>query len=309
MPRPVRLVLPCTKCRVCKRSVSVLDFIAYWAAPYQFSWLAALVFPGAAIAYGFGIRSLRQRGEVAGFWRPFAFFLGVVLCYVVMHTRFDYYGQYLFFMHRAQHLVLHHVGAMLIALGNPTRFWGAALHAVRPAASANSQPRRASLRWLLLPVRILQHPIMGSIVFVGLIYFWLTPDVHFDAMLSHPLYLLMNWSMLVDGVLFWMVIVDARPLEQSPMPGYATRFMMIIGTTVPQIVLGAYITFSNRNLYNVYSVCGRAWPIAPARDQLYGGLLTWIPPAMMELVAALIVLTLLMVRERRTEANFHGDER
>ncbi|HKI74305.1 MAG TPA: cytochrome c oxidase assembly protein, partial [Pseudomonadales bacterium] len=110
-------------------------------------------------------------------------------------------------------------------------------------------------------------------------------------------YLLMNWSMLVDGVLFWMVLVDARPIELSHLPGYATRFVMIIATTIPQILLGAYITFSTRNLYSVYSVCGRAWPIAPERDQLYGGLLTWIPPAMMELVAALIVLSLLMARE------------
>jgi putative membrane protein len=286
-----------------------------WVAPYQFSWLAATLFPAAAVGYALGVRAVRAKGEAAGFWRPFAFFLGLALCYTVMHTKFDYYGQYLFFMHRAQHLVLHHVGAMLIALGNPLKFWGAAL-APRFSTPARGLLSRADtsarIMWLLaraitIPVRVLQHPIIGSIVFVGLIYFWLTPDIHFNAMLSHNLYLLMNWSMLIDGVLFWMVIVDPRPLDTSPMPGYATRFMMIVGTTIPQILLGAYITFSKENLYNVYSVCGRAWPIAPQTDQLYGGLLTWIPPAMMELIAALIVLSLLMARDLQasllTDAN------
>lgn len=277
-----------------------------WLAPYQFSWLAVTVYPGAALAYALGMRQVRAAGGETGFWRPFAFFLGVALCYIVMHTKFDYYGQFLFFMHRAQHLVLHHVGAMLIALGMPFKYWSRAiplgrqevmLAFLRSRFSATTLHQAA--RACMYPIRILQHPLIGSLVFVGLIYFWLTPQVHFDAMLSHNLYLLMNWSMIVDGVLFWMVIVDPRPVEESRMPGYATRFMMIIGTTIPQILIGSFITLTSQNLYKVYAVCGRAWPIPPATDQLYGGLLTWIPPAMMELAGALIVLSLLMAREIR----------
>ena len=221
-----------------------------------------------------------------------------------MHTRFDYYGQFLFFMHRAQHLVLHHVGAMLIALGLPFRYWRAGLagplkrHLIEPLAQRFSMRRVSAAGHALgYPIRILQHPVIGSLIFVGLILFWLTPAVHFDAMLSHKLYLLMNWSMVIDGVLFWMVIIDPRPPAESGMPDYATRFFMIIGTTIPQILLGSFITLSSQNLYKVYAVCGRAWPIAAGTDQIYGGLLTWIPPAMMELAAALIVLSLLMKRE------------
>lgn len=278
-----------------------LERLIDWITPYQFSWLVVVVFPLAAFGYIAGMRRLRQAGESMGTARVLSFFLGLVLCYIVMHTKFDYYGQYLFFMHRAQHLVLHHLGAMLIALGNPLRAWGAAIGtSSQPGASTTRVEIPTWQRVLAWPMRVLQHPIFGSVIFVGLIYFWLTPEVHFDAMLSHKLYLLMNWSMLVDGVLFWMVIVDPRPVDQSPMPGYATRFIMIIMTTIPQIILGAYITFSNEIIYKVYSVCGRAWPIAPENDQLYGGLLTWIPPAMMELVAALVVLTLLMKRDQRT---------
>lgn len=279
--------------------MSPVELLA-WFAPYQFSWLAATLFPLAALLYAAGLKSARAEGGETGFWRPFAFFAGITLCYIVMHTRFDYYGQFLFFMHRAQHLVLHHTGALLIALGNPLRYWKKAL--AFPGSPAAQRAVGLLIRALAIPARVLQHPVIGSFIFVGLIYFWLTPSVHFDAMLSHPLYLLMNWSMLIDGLLFWLVLVDPRPPREAGTPGYRTRFLMILFTAVPQIVLGAYITFSRQNLYTVYSVCGRAWPISPKIDQLYGGLLTWIPPAMMEVLAALIVLSLLLRREREAGA-------
>lgn len=271
--------------------------VAEWLSPYRFSWLAVTLLPLGALLYARGMQRLRHAEQSTGFWRPLSFFTGMLLCYAVMHTRLDYYGQYLFFAHRGQHLVLHHLGALLIALGNPVRFWGAALPFELPSPLS---------KILLFPVRLLQHPVIGSIVFFGLIYLWLTPEIHFDAMLSHELYLLMNWSMLIDGVLFWLVIVDPRPPEVSSMPGYGTRLAMIVFTAIPQIILGAYITFSRENLYDVYSVCGRAWPISPDIDQLWGGLLTWIPPAMMEVIAALVVLSMIMRRERYQEAHPPG---
>jgi putative membrane protein len=194
-------------------------------------------------------------------------------------------------MHRAQHLVLHHLGALLIALGRPAVVLGAAL--------PTGFPRHAwPFRLIYQGVRILQRPFIASFVFVGLIAFWLIPSVHFAAMLSQPLYLLMNWSMLIDGVLFWLVLVDPRPPELSPMPGYGTRFLMIFGTMITQVLFGSYITFTRESLYSIYSVCGRALPISPARDQIIGGLLTWIPPAMMEAIVMLIVLSLMMNYEK-----------
>lgn len=285
-----------------------LQTLIDWLLPYQFSWLAVTVYPGAALAYALGMRAVRSQGGSTGLWRPLAFFTGLGLCYLVMHSRFDYYGQFLFFAHRAQHLVLHHVGAMLIALGLPLKYCSKAVAQpltgkfAEPVANRYCLSRVATVsRALILPVRVLQRPLIGSLVFVGLIGFWLMPAIHFDAMLSHRLYLLMNWSMVIDGVLFWMVIVDPRPLEQSSMPGYGIRLAMIIGTTIAQILIGAFITLSHQNLYEIYAVCGRAWPIDPSTDQIYGGLLTWIPPAMMELAGALIVLSMLMARDSNAE--------
>jgi len=62
----------------------------------------------------------------------------------------------------------------------------------------------------------------------------------------------------------------------------------------PQIVLGAVITFSPRDLYPFYDVCGRLFPsISALSDQHIGGIVSWIPPAMMSVVALLLVLNAL----------------
>ena len=50
---------------------------------------------------------------------------------------------------------------------------------------------------------------MAPFLFVGLLYFWLIRRSHpGDA--GHNLYELMNWTMAVNGVMFWSLILDSR---------------------------------------------------------------------------------------------------
>ena len=250
--------------------------------PYDFSPLTVLSFMLVLGLYGVALTRLPVT-ERPGSGRIATFVVGVLLCYGVMQTRFDYYSQYMFFVHRGQHLILHHLGPILIALSNPLpvlRFWRGALGA-------------RNLRILAplgLGYRMLQQPVVASILFVGLIYFWLWPPIHFDAMLSRQLYWLMNWSMLLDGLLFWWLIFDPRSPAITNALGYGKRILLLALVAIPQMILGAWIVFSRGMVYDVYEVCGRAWPMPPETDQLLGGLLTWIPPAMMSIIGILIVL-------------------
>jgi putative membrane protein len=122
------------------------------------------------------------RGARPALWRSAAFLGGVALMYVVMQTRFDYYAQYLFFAHRGQHLILHHLAPFLIALAAPGAVLAAGLPGrLRSTLSAPARPLRAVYRGL-------QNPWVAGTLFVGLIAFWLIPAIHFDAMLSRRLY-------------------------------------------------------------------------------------------------------------------------
>ncbi len=265
----------------------MLEFerVAGYLLPWEFSPAWALVCLAAAGCYLRGLKRLRSRDQAPGFWRPLAFLLGVVAIYAVSQTHYDYLSQYMFFTHRAQHLVLHHAAPFLIALAAPLPVL---------AAGTPRRVRHISGRnlagWVVRPAyRLLQHPVVAPMLFVGLIYFWLIPDIHFDAMLSRQRYQIMNWSMLLDGLLFWWLVLDPHTPEQGGL-GYGARIMAMLVVIPPQILLGAYLTFSESVLFDVYAVCGRAWPIAPLTDQQLGGLITWIPASMMSVIGVLIVI-------------------
>ena len=254
-------------------------------SPWEFSPTLVLLTGLVACLYVRGWRA-QAAGARPVWWRIWMFVIGVGLVYAVMHTRIDYYARYLFWPHRVQHLVLHHLGPFLIMLAHP-----------HPTLAAGLPPRWRSVLgrlWNSAVVqgvyRGLQQPLVAAVLFVGLICFWLTPAIHFDAMLSARRYLVMNWSMLVDGLLFWWLIFDPRTDGVRHL-GFGPRLLLLVAVVPPQILIGAYISLSHHELFDVYSVCGRAANISPMTDQQIGGLTTWIPASMMSVVAALIVLS------------------
>ena len=69
----------------------------------------------------------------------------------------------------------------------------------------------------------------------------------------------------------------------------------------PQIALGALIAFAPRDLYPYYDLCGRLFPsIGALSDQHIGGIVIWIPPAMMSVIGLLLVLNALRLQEEAT---------
>ena len=109
-------------------------------------------------------------------------------------------------------------------------------------------------------------------------------------MLDPRLYALMNWTMVGDGILFWALVLDPRPMPPARV-SFLVRAVLAIGVMFPQIVLGAFITFAHHDLYPYYDLCGRLYPSIDAlTDQRLGGLVIWIPPAMMSVVALILVL-------------------
>ncbi|HUN25092.1 MAG TPA: cytochrome c oxidase assembly protein [Steroidobacteraceae bacterium] len=269
--------------------------------PWEFSPTVFLVCAGALVLYLRGLKAQRAHGGRVGFWQPLSFFIGLTLDYAVLQTYCDYLAQHMFWVHRLQHLILHHFAPVLIVLAAP----GAVL--------IEGVPQRWRTRWARLleehpsvrrmlgaggrVFRIVQHPLVAPLLFVGLIFYWLTPTVHFAAMLDIRRYRLMNWGMGVDGLLFWWLMLAPRRAQGRAAIGYPIRILIVCLMALPQILLGAYIALHSTVLFDVYGICGRAWAISPLTDQELGGLLTWIPAAMMSGVAMLVVLRRLLQEE------------
>lgn len=265
-----------------------------YVLPWDFSPTVCIVCAASAVLYARGLQALRARGEPTGFWPPLAFFVGLALDYVVLQTYVDYLSQHMFWIHRLQHLILHHVAAVLIVLASPGRVMREGVPAAWRAEYRRFADRWRPLVWLArlerVLFRIIQNPVVAPLLFVGLIYFWLAPSVHFAAMLDIHLYKVMNWSMAVDGILFWWLMLAPRREQGRAAIGYPWRIVIVFLVAIPQIALGAYISLRSGLLYDVYAICGRAWSINPITDQQIGGLLTWIPAAMMSVVAMLVIL-------------------
>ena len=268
-----------------------LQSILQYLRPWDFSPTVLLACTSSAVFYIRGMQVLRRRGAGPGIARPLAFFAGLILMYVALQTYFDYLSQHMFWVHRLQHLVLHHIAPFLLAIAVPSRVLASG---VPPAWRAGAVRLLSPLHGLKRLLAWMQGPVLAPLLFVGLIYLWLTPHVHFMAMLNANLYRIMNWSMAIDGIFFWWLILTPRQLQGIAPMGYGVRILILVVVTLLQILLGAYIFMHKTVLFDVYAICGRAWAISPLVDQQLGGLLTWVPPAMMDAIAFLLVLRMLL---------------
>src|SRR5260370_57401 len=146
--------------------MSLLNLLIPWEP--SFGLVAVFVVAAALFARG----SRRVHISVA---RRAAFWVGLALFYIALHTRLDYYAEHEFFVHRLQHLVLHHLAPLILMSAYP----GSALRAGLPP-----RWRSAVRRWQYRPpVRIVAavvlNPTFISAAFVFSVTFSLIPPVHY----------------------------------------------------------------------------------------------------------------------------------
>jgi putative membrane protein len=270
--------------------------LPFWL-PWEFSWPVFLA-TGLALAwFGRGLGRLPAPERPAA-WRSACFLLGVLGNYAVLQSHFDFLAQHMFFVHRWAHFWLHHTGGFLIALGTA----GPVLRAGMPGflrPLLDTAPLKRTLD-------LLQHKLVAPLLFVGLLYFWLIPELHTRVMLDRDLYDVMNWTMALNGIMFWSLIVDPRPHP----PGRLStlwRALAILIIELPQMVLGAVLSLSSRDFYPVYDICGRVFAMTPLNDQHYGGLIIWLPGTMMSFAAMIVVLVVMRQNEEKEERIANGE--
>lgn len=253
----------------------------YWFTPWEESVTVIVATGTAAILFLRGCaRSNPQFHQKLYFWT------GLASVYLVSHTQFDYYSEHQFFIHRIQHLVLHHLGPFFLVLSSPL----STLLAGMPKSGGRFCRRVAASKPTQCLALVLCNPVVAVTLFSGLIGFWLLPSIHFTAMIDWRLYRLMNWSMFINGLMFWGLVLNPGPLFSLRLsPG--TRIAMMLAVIPPQIVIGAMIFFASRELYPIYTICGRAiGGVSAIADQQIGGIILWIHGAMMSAIGVLIVV-------------------
>jgi putative membrane protein len=262
----------------------------FWM-PWQFSWAEYLV---TALSLAWFVRGLRRlpRAEHPAIWRSVCFFLGTASLYIVLQTHIDYFAQHMFFVHRAQHFVLHHAGAFLVGLSmSGPVIWAGMPDFLKPVIG--SRAVRGTYDFM-------QHPAVAPVMFVGMIYLWLVPAIHTRVMLDWRLYDLMNATMAIDGIFFWCLILDGRPKPPARI-GSGLRALLVVAVEPFQMILGAVLSLSMIDYYPVYKICGRIWDITAISDQHYGGLIIWLPSTLTSFAGVICVLMAMRINDEKAE--------
>lgn len=252
-----------------------------WMVPWEFSWVFLAIFLSTCVLYMRGSRRLS-----VSFSRKLVFWTGMAIIYLSLQTYLDYYAEHEFFMHRIQQLLLHHLAPLLIITSYPA----SVLRAGLPLAWRLRVLRllQRSWPWRLISGVIL-NPVVATLLFVTFVLIWLIPSLQTLAMLDWRIYRFMNWTMLTSGFAYWSLVLDHRPHP----PGRMTAGLRVLSpavTMTPQILAGAIVTFSKADLYPIFEICGRAFTFNVLTGQLIGGVITWVPAALIESIGGLMAL-------------------
>jgi len=274
---------------LCQRHPAGLPAIA----PWEFFWPDYVAIAVALWWYLEGLR--RTRPEHRPSWgRRACFITGLASIYAVVLTHFLYAAEHTFVLHRVQHLVLHHLGPFLIVLAWPGRVMEHGMPDWALRLIRSGPVRRACA-----PMR---HPTLAASLFVGLIVVWVYPPVQLRMMLDSRLFEVADWTMVVEGIFFFWLVLDPRPTPPSGL-SYAGRIVLVLSVQIPQIALGGLLAVAPGDLYPWYDLCGRVFPAIGARaDQQMGAFVVLFLGGMMSAVAALIVLGRLWRAEEQTGA-------
>jgi putative membrane protein len=238
------------------------------------------------VLYVAGLVRLRERSAFPPTWRSASFLAGMALVFLALESPIDPLSEHLFFVHQIQHFLLHSAGPMLVMLGAP-----------QGPLVAGSPP--VLRRYLIGPImgnrplravfRGISRPIPATALFVGSLYVWEWPAFHDLAVRDEAVHYAMHVSMLVAGLVFFWCVFDARPAPLGAR--YGARVTMLWVAVVGNILLGSVTTLKPTALYTAYDDLGRLWGFGPLPDEQLGGLIIWIPPSMMCLVALFVVIS------------------
>ena len=241
-----------------------------------------------AFVYALGVRRLWSRGIGRGvsLWEPLAFAGGLLAVAAALVSPIDTLAASLFWVHMCQHMLLIVVAPPLLLLGRPLLVMPQGLPPEwRRRLPANPHPRRAlglaTATWLL-------H--------VGVVWVWHVPVLFQAALIDPAIHALEHAMFLGTALLFWWWLIEPSARRQL---GEGAAVVYAIAAGVQGTAFGALLLFSGRPWYRAYASGAAAFHLTPLKDQQLAGLVMWLPPGIVYLVAAaMLFLGLLRSTER-----------
>lgn len=188
------------------------------------------------------------------------FFTGVVVMFLALNGPLhDLSDTYLFSAHMLQHLLLTLVVPPLFVAGTT----GAML---RPLLGVRGLG--GAIRWLT-------RPAVCFVVYNVVLTAWHLPALYNLALAHHGVHIVQHLFFIAASVLMWWPFLS--PLPELPRLSYPMQMLYAFLMTIPMTTISIFITYADSLLYPAYASAPRIWGITPMQDQLFGGLIMWIP--------------------------------
>jgi len=235
-------------------------------------------------AYAAGVarlhRHVNARHEL--YRSALAFAAGWVTLALALLSPLDTAAATAFSLHMIQHEVLMLVAAPLLVLGRglPTMLW-AFSHTARLSLG-----RASRTSWLRGAWYWLTAPLTAWLLHAAALWVWHIPRL-FNAALANPaLHDFQHLSFLVTALIFWHAL-----LRHGAHAARGGAILYLFTTTIHTGVLGALLTFARNPLYAPFDAGLRAFgALSPLEDQQLGGLIMWVPGALVYMGVALTLL-------------------
>jgi putative membrane protein len=246
--------------------------------------LAVVLLLIAAVGYAAGIARLRPhvhaRRELAA--RAAAFTAGWLALALALLSPLDAAAGRSFAAHMVQHEILMLVAAPLLVLGRglPTLLW-ALPHDARKSVGHLTKRRGVRSFW-----NGLTTPVSAWLLHGAALWLWHAPPFFNAALADGALHHWQHATFFVSALLFWHAL-----LRHGAQGARGAAIFYLFTTTVHTGVLGALITFARTPLYAPFDY-GLLQPgsLTPLEDQQLGGLIMWVPGALVYVGAALTLL-------------------
>jgi putative membrane protein len=178
-----------------------------------------------------------------------------------------------------QHLLLTIVAAPLLVLGSPLLVFSQAVpHGLQEAVH----------RWTRsAPLQVLGHaltsPVVTWLLATAVLWGWHVPSLYQAALTRPAVHVLEHVALVGGALLFWWTAL--QPSGPRRLPRGADLVYVFAGA-LQSGALGALLAFAALPIYPFYAHRTAEWGLSPLQDQQLAGMLMWVPPFVIYLVAA-----------------------
>jgi putative membrane protein len=250
------------------------------AAAPTVSWLPGEVhlevLLGVVVLAALYTRAVLRAGEPLPLRQPLAFFGGCAALLAALNGPLhDLSDGYLVSAHMVQHLALTLVVPPLWLAGVPAGMCDrllASVMRVRPAAAV---------------ARVVTRPLMAWSLYAVALVGWHLPGPYNAALERHGWHIVEHLVLLGTAVLGWWPILS--PSRRLPALPYAAQLLYLFVFGIPMTIVAAFVTAAEEPLYPWYAAAPRLFGLSALEDQQIGGVIMWVPAAIIPVIAFTVV--------------------